>query len=98
MRLRLGIDVGGTFTDVCAFDEDAGEPAPIRKYLSQAQHPAAVMERITDDLAGEFGADCAALILHGSTVALNTLIESKGAGGSGGGSASSTSPPGPRRC
>ena len=79
MRLRLGIDVGGTFTDVCAFNEDAGELVAIRKYLSQAQDPAAVMERITDDLAGEFGADCAALILHGSTVALNTLIESKGA-------------------
>ena len=79
MKLRVGIDVGGTFTDVTAFDEDTGALAAVRKYVSDPARPAAVMERITADLAAEFGADSVALILHGSTAALNTLLEGKGA-------------------
>jgi N-methylhydantoinase A len=79
MKLRVGIDVGGTFTDVTAFDEDTGALAAVRKYVSDPARPAAVMERITADLAAEFGADAVSLILHGSTAALNTLLEGKGA-------------------
>ena len=78
MKLRVGIDVGGTFTDVTAFDEDAGALIAVRKYLSNPAQPAAVMEQITRDLAGEFGPDSVALILHGSTAALNTMLEGKG--------------------
>jgi N-methylhydantoinase A len=79
MKLRVGIDVGGTFTDVTAFDEDAGELVAIRKYVSNPAQPAAVMEEITRDLAEDFGADSVSLILHGSTAALNTMLEGKGA-------------------
>jgi len=78
MRLRVGIDVGGTFTDVTAFDEDAGALVAVRKYVSNPAQPAAVMEQITRDLATDFGADSVALILHGSTAALNTMLEGKG--------------------
>ena len=78
MRLRVGIDVGGTFTDVTAFDEDRGGLVAVRKYLSDPAEPAAVMDGISRDLAREFGGDAVALILHGSTVALNTLLEGKG--------------------
>jgi len=79
MKLRVGIDVGGTFTDVTAFDEDTGALAAVRKYVSDPARPAMVMERITADLAADFGPDSVALILHGSTAALNTLLEGKGA-------------------
>jgi N-methylhydantoinase A len=79
MKLRVGIDVGGTFTDVTAFDEDAGALVAVRKYLSDPARPAAVMETITHDLAADFGADSVSLILHGSTAALNTMLEGKGA-------------------
>jgi N-methylhydantoinase A len=78
MKLRVGIDVGGTFTDVTAFDEDAGALVAVRKYVSNPAQPAAVMEHITRDLAADFGADSVALILHGSTAALNTMLEGKG--------------------
>jgi N-methylhydantoinase A len=79
MKLRIGIDVGGTFTDVTAFDEDAGALIAVRKYHSNPAQPAAVMREITEDLAMEFGADSVSLILHGSTAALNTMLEGKGA-------------------
>jgi len=79
MKLRIGIDVGGTFTDVTAFDEDTATLAAVRKYVSNPSQPAAVMEEITRDLAAEFGADSVSLILHGSTAALNTMLEGKGA-------------------
>jgi N-methylhydantoinase A len=78
MKLRVGIDVGGTFTDVTAFDEDAGALVSVRKYLSDPARPTAVMETITRDLATDFGADSVSLILHGSTAALNTMLEGKG--------------------
>jgi N-methylhydantoinase A len=78
MKLRVGIDVGGTFTDVTAFDEDAGALVAVRKYLSDPARPAAIMETITRDLAADFGADSVSLILHGSTAALNTMLEGKG--------------------
>jgi N-methylhydantoinase A len=78
MKLRVGIDVGGTFTDVTAFDEDAGVLVAVRKYVSDPAQPAAVMEHITRDLAADFGADSVTLILHGSTAALNTMLEGKG--------------------
>ena len=54
MTLRVGIDVGGTFTDVAAFDEQRGELATVRKYLSNPANPASVMEHITQDLAQDF--------------------------------------------
>jgi len=78
MKLRIGIDVGGTFTDVTAFDEDQGDVTVIRKYLSNRAEPMRVMDTIMKDLQSEFGGDAVSLILHGSTAALNTLLEGNG--------------------
>ncbi len=78
MKLRIGIDVGGTFTDLTGFDEDQGEVVVIRKYLSNPAQSMAVMKKITQELAEEFGENSVSLILHGSTAALNTLLEEKG--------------------
>lgn len=78
MALRIGIDVGGTFTDVTGFDDARGEIVLTAKYDSNPRDPMAVMSRICADLLARFGRDGVALILHGSTAALNTLLESKG--------------------
>ena len=78
MSIRVGIDVGGTFTDVTAFDDARAAVVLIRKYTSNAADPMRVMDEITRDLATEFGSDAVTLILHGSTAALNTLLEDKG--------------------
>lgn len=78
MALRIGIDVGGTFTDVTGFDDARGEVVLTAKYDSNPRDPMAVMSRICADLLARFGREGVALILHGSTAALNTLLESKG--------------------
>ena len=44
MAVRIGIDVGGTFTDVTGFDEDRHEIALIRKYDSNPADPMSVMD------------------------------------------------------
>src|SRR6266478_5570640 len=77
MTLRIGIDVGGTFTDVVAFDERASELLAILKYPSDPRRPASVMENIMRDLGATYG-DRVSLVMHGSTVALNTMLEGKG--------------------
>lgn len=78
MAIRIGIDVGGTFTDVTGFDERSGEAIPVRKYSSNPADPLKVMDVILGDLQKDFGKDEVRLILHGSTAALNTLLEDKG--------------------
>src|SRR5207249_1591745 len=49
----------------------------ILKYPSDPRRPAVVMEKILRGLGATFG-DRVSLIMHGSTVALNTMLESKG--------------------
>jgi N-methylhydantoinase A len=78
MAIRIGIDVGGTFTDVTGFDEDKREVCLIRKYSSNPADPMAVMQVITDDLLRDYGPDGVNMILHGSTAALNCMLEDKG--------------------
>ena len=75
-RTRLAADIGGTFTDVAAFDDRSG-----RLLLGKAL---STTGRLVDgishavDKAGTRFAD-ASLFLHGSTIAINTMIERTGA-------------------
>ena len=77
-RIRIGIDTGGTFTDVVAFDEDSGELVTT-KTPSTPGNPAdgfiAGIEKILD-IVGAEGADITA-VSHGTTVATNKLLEGK---------------------
>ena len=77
-RIRIGIDTGGTFTDVVAFDEDSGALIST-KTPSTPANPADGfingMHKVLD-LLGATGADVTA-VCHGTTVATNQLLEGK---------------------
>src|ERR1700761_3009605 len=74
-RLRLAADIGGTFTDIAVFDEKNGQ-LTFGKALST---PAHLVEGISCGVA-KAGSDyrSAALFLHGSTIAINTMLERTG--------------------
>jgi N-methylhydantoinase A len=77
-RIRIGIDTGGTFTDVVALDEGTGELVTT-KTPSTPSNPADGfingVEKVLD-LMGATGADISA-VSHGTTVATNKLLEGK---------------------
>lgn len=80
---RIGVDVGGTFTDLVLID-GAGETF-VFKAPSVPADPAngviAALELAAAQFGGSVGdilGNCA-LFVHGSTIATNTLIERKGA-------------------
>ncbi len=75
-RFRVAADVGGTFSDVVGFDEASGV-AVFGKTLTT---PDNLIDGIVDgvDKAGVRLADTR-LFLHGTTVAINTILERSGA-------------------
>lgn len=75
-NLRIAIDIGGTFTDLAAFGDDG---AVLRFGKSLSSHGALIdgMRR-TLELA-DVEIERAYLFLHGSTIAINTLLERTGA-------------------
>src|SRR3954467_754711 len=75
-NMRLAADIGGTFTDIAVFDDKAG-----RLTLGEALSPP---DRLVDGISSgvdKAGSDYASanLFLHGSTVAINTMLERTGA-------------------
>ncbi len=75
-HFRLSADVGGTFTDVAAFNEATGE-LQLGKTLTT---PLRLVDGIENGVA-KAGTNfkAAKLFLHGTTVAINTLLERTGA-------------------
>ncbi len=78
--LRVGIDIGGTFTDLIAFDQRTGALS-IGKVLTTPATPAAGVETGLNELLATANATPAAVggIIHGTTLVTNALIERKGA-------------------
>src|SRR5262249_41756610 len=80
---RIGIDVGGTFTDLVAVD-DSGR-ATLAKAASTPSDPSLGVLNGLTQLASVLGCDRSALlrdterVVHGTTVATNALLEHKGA-------------------
>jgi N-methylhydantoinase A len=78
MATRIGIDVGGTFTDLIMLDEASGEI----KVGKGPSDPAAVDRAVRGVLSATVdrsAVERAGYFLHGTTVGLNALLERKGA-------------------
>ena len=72
--LVVGVDVGGTFTDLFVLDEKAGTARVVKVPSTRGEEARGFMngiERVAD------GADAIATIVHGTTVGTNALLERK---------------------
>jgi N-methylhydantoinase A len=80
MGYRLGIDVGGTFTDLVLFSEGSGALA-VEKVPSVPDDPSrGIMDGIERILAAAGVVPAGVVyVAHGTTVATNTLLERRGA-------------------
>ncbi len=78
LKNRLAIDIGGTFTDVVL---ECGDEQFTRKLLTSHDQPADAVLRGIQDLIIEqdIPADSISLVLHGTTLATNAIIERRGA-------------------
>jgi N-methylhydantoinase A len=75
-RVRIGIDTGGTFTDIVAVDTSSGA-MQVTKVASTPANPAVGLVNGVREImqrAGATGADIASLS-HGTTVATNALLQ-----------------------
>lgn len=79
-QARVGIDIGGTFTDFLLFDEETGRFS-IAKTLTTPDEPARAVSTGLQQLSDEASVSVPELeqIVHGTTLITNALIERKGA-------------------
>jgi N-methylhydantoinase A len=77
---RIGVDIGGTFTDLVWVDETTGA-VRVGKLLTTPKDPSQAVEEGVVTLLHEAGAATTAVraLIHGTTLATNALIERKGA-------------------
>ncbi len=75
-HIRLAADIGGTFTDIASFDERTGALS-FGKTLSTPQRLVDGIGTGVEKAGSDFRS--AGLFLHGSTVAINTILERTGA-------------------
>ncbi|WP_116950766.1 hydantoinase/oxoprolinase family protein [Jiangella endophytica] len=76
--IRIGIDTGGTFTDVVAVDEETGRQASTKTPSTPGDPAEGFMAGVHKilRLLGAAGDDVGAVV-HGTTVATNRLLEGK---------------------
>src|ERR1700723_4623456 len=79
--LRIGIDTGGTFTDIVCVDDTSGAMR-VTKVSATPSNPAVALVRGVHAILREWGAgvDDLAVLAHGTTVATNALLQGEIAG------------------
>jgi len=77
--LRVGVDIGGTFTDLCVLDDDG--IVAVGKVLTTQDEPARAVEAVLRETVRDHDLDPAEVtsLIHGTTLVTNTLIERRGA-------------------
>jgi N-methylhydantoinase A len=76
VALRIGIDIGGTFTDLVALDEASGTVVDTKALSTPRDLLDGILRCV--DQADTRLADCR-LAIHGTTIGINALLERKGA-------------------
>jgi N-methylhydantoinase A len=78
MATRIGVDIGGTFTDLVYYDDETGEvreaKVPTTPAAPEEGVVRAVLQAVPENLIKS-----AEYFLHGTTVGLNALLERRGA-------------------
>lgn len=76
--LAVGVDIGGTFTDLCMLDDEG--IVAVGKALTTPAEPAAAVETVLRDTLDEHSLDPADItgVVHGTTLVTNALIERRG--------------------
>lgn len=79
MGYRVGVDIGGTFTDFCAFDEASGELHTLKVFSTPQTPGQEVIAGITG-LSERYGVapKDVTYFTHGTTVGVNTVIQRRG--------------------
>ncbi len=79
-RYRLGVDIGGTFTDFLLMDEERGGYSLV-KVASTPDHPSEAILEGLRRLTRDYQIDSSEIVsfVHGTTLAVNTLIQRSGA-------------------
>ncbi len=78
MGVRIGVDVGGTFTKAIALDTSSGEVVAEASISTTHQHPdgvAAGVVTVVGRVADEVGPATVELVTHSTTQAVNALLE-----------------------
>jgi N-methylhydantoinase A len=80
MTWRMGVDIGGTFTDVALVEEETGRIGVAKVPTTPLDLAAGVIEGVRQGLA-RYGTDPAevSLLSHATTIVTNALLEKKGA-------------------
>lgn len=80
MTYRLGVDVGGTFTDLLLINEDSGETFTAKVPSTPGDSSVGVLNGI-DRICALSGVDVSRInrVMHGTTVATNAVLTGKGA-------------------
>src|ERR1700730_799554 len=76
---RVGVDIGGTFTDLVIFHDSTGRFA-VGKILTTPQDPSlAIEELLRETLVREnIAVEDIQQLIHGTTLVTNAIIERKG--------------------
>ena len=80
MTYRLGVDVGGTFTDLLLIDESTGATHRAKTPSTPSDQSVGVLSGI-EQVCAAAGIDPGSItqVMHGTTVATNAILEGKGA-------------------